>query len=84
MRAEATVTLPANLHARPAGRLVRSAAQFASVITLEYAGRSIELAGILAVLALGATVGSTVTITANGPDADSAVRSLADVLATAE
>jgi phosphotransferase system HPr (HPr) family protein len=82
-RAEATVTLPANLHARPAGRLARTAAQFTSAITLEHAGKSINPTGVLAVLTLGATTGATVTITADGPDADAAVRSLVDVLANA-
>ncbi|MBF6352896.1 HPr family phosphocarrier protein [Nocardia flavorosea] len=83
-RAEITVTLPANLHARPAGRLVRTASRFTSAATLEYAGKSIGIGGILAVMALGATAGDTVTIAAEGPDADRAVQSLAEVLANAE
>jgi phosphotransferase system HPr (HPr) family protein len=81
---ELSVTLPANLHARPAGKLAQTAAGFSSVIRLEYAGRSINPTGVLAVMSLGATVGTTVTLRAEGPDAEQAVQALADVLANAE
>ena len=82
--AETTVTLPANLHARPAGKLAQAAAQFTSTIQLEHAGRAINPTGVLSVMSLGATAGATVTISAHGPDADTAVASLAHILATAE
>ena len=79
-----TVVLPANLHARPAGRLARTAAEFSSTITIEHDGRTISPTGVLAVMGLGAVAGTAVTITADGADAESAVRSLAEVLAAAE
>ncbi|MFC0432117.1 HPr family phosphocarrier protein [Kutzneria buriramensis] len=79
-----TVVLPANLHARPAGKLAQAAAQFTSTIRIEHAGRAINPTGVLSVMSLGATAGSTVTISAYGPDADTAVTSLAHILATAE
>jgi phosphotransferase system HPr (HPr) family protein len=82
--ATATVVLPANLHARPAGRLARTAAGFTSVITIEHNGRTINPTGVLAVMGLGAVAGTAVTITADGADAESAVRSLAEVLSAAE
>ncbi|MFC0544743.1 HPr family phosphocarrier protein [Kutzneria chonburiensis] len=82
--AQTTVTLPANLHARPAGRIAQAAARFTSTIRIEHAGRAINPTGVLSVMSLGATAGSTVTISAEGPDADTAVSSLADILATAE
>jgi phosphotransferase system HPr (HPr) family protein len=79
----ATVVLPANLHARPAGKLARVAAEFSSTITIEHNGKTINPTGVLAVMGLGATAGTAVTITADGPDAEQAVRSLAEVLTTA-
>jgi phosphocarrier protein HPr len=78
------VILPANLHARPAGQLARGAAGFTSAIQLEYAGRAVNPTGVLAVMGLGATTGATVTVRAEGPDAEQAVAALADILATAE
>jgi phosphotransferase system HPr (HPr) family protein len=84
INAEATVTLSANLHARPAGRLAQAAARFESTIEIEHAGRTVNPTGILSVMALGATLGSTITIRASGPDAEHAVQELAKVLAEAE
>jgi phosphotransferase system HPr (HPr) family protein len=82
---EITIVLPANLHARPAGRLARAAAGFTSAaVQLEYAGRTVNPTGVLAVMGLGATAGSTMTVRAEGPDAARAVTALADILATAE
>ncbi|GAA2480387.1 HPr family phosphocarrier protein [Streptomyces longisporus] len=83
-RHEAAVVLPANLHARPAGRLARAAATFDSAIRLEYGDRTVNPTGVLAVMALGATLGSTVTVRAEGLDAEQAVTALAQILATAE
>jgi phosphotransferase system HPr (HPr) family protein len=82
--ARVTVTLPASLHARPAGRLAQAAARFASTIGLEYAGQTVNLTGVFAVLRLGATAGTTLTITADGSDAWAAVQSLAQLIATVE
>ncbi|MEU4493722.1 HPr family phosphocarrier protein [Streptomyces sp. NBC_00210] len=81
---ETSVILPANLHARPAGQLARAAARFTSAIQLEHSGRTVNPTGVLAVMGLGATAGSTVTVRAEGPDAEQAVTALTDILATAE
>ncbi|WP_326647345.1 MULTISPECIES: HPr family phosphocarrier protein [unclassified Streptomyces] len=81
---EIAVVLPANLHARPAGQLARAAAGFTSTVQLEYDGRTVNPTGVLSVMGLGATAQSTVTVRAEGPDAEQAVAALADILATAE
>ncbi|KAB1147165.1 HPr family phosphocarrier protein [Streptomyces luteolifulvus] len=83
-RQEMAVVLPANLHARPAGQLARAAAGFTSALQLEYAERTVNPTGVLAVMGLGATAGSTVTVRAEGHDAAEAVTALAEILATAE
>jgi PTS hybrid protein len=82
--ASAEVVLPASLHARPAGRLAREAAKYASTIRIEHAGKTIDPTGVLAVMSLGATLGSTVTVHADGPDAEEAIKALTAVLAEAE
>ena len=81
---QVTVTLPANLHARPAGKLAQAAARFHSIIRIDYGGKSVNPTGVLAVMALGATAGSTVTVSAEGDDARQATEALAVILATAE
>jgi dihydroxyacetone kinase phosphotransfer subunit len=83
-QASAQVVLPANLHARPAGRLAREAANYTSTIRIEHAGKAIDPIGVLAVMSLGAKLGSTVTVHADGPDAEEAVKALSAVLAQAE
>jgi phosphotransferase system HPr (HPr) family protein len=81
---EAAIVLPVHLHARPAGALVRTAARFTSAVELTYGDRTVNARGVLAVLGLGATAGTTVVIRATGDDADAAVAAVADVLGTAE
>ncbi|MXM62204.1 HPr family phosphocarrier protein [Streptomyces sp. HUCO-GS316] len=67
---EAAVILPANLHARPAGQLARAAAGFTSAIQLEHGGRTVNPTGVLALMGMGATAGTTVTVRSEGPDAE--------------
>jgi phosphocarrier protein HPr len=79
---EATVALPADvaLHARPAGIFVRTAMTFAARITIEAGDKQADAKSILAVLALGATGGSTIVLRAQGVDAGEALAGLADCL----
>ncbi|MBO8190147.1 HPr family phosphocarrier protein [Streptomyces oryzae] len=83
-RREAQVVLPAHLHARPAGQLARAAGGFRSALELDYNGRTVNPTGVLGLMGLGATAGSTVTIRATGPDAHEAVTALTEILANAE
>lgn len=80
--AEATVVLPAHLHARPAGTLARTAARFQSTIEITHDGKTANPTGILAVMTLGATAGTTITIRARGIDAQHAVTEITQLLAT--
>jgi phosphotransferase system HPr (HPr) family protein len=80
---EVPVELPAHLHARPAGRLVQVAAAYASSVEIRYGDKTANARGVLAVLALGATAGTTVTVRATGPDAQAAADAAVAVLTTA-
>jgi phosphotransferase system HPr (HPr) family protein len=79
-----TVILQAALHARPAGQLARLAAGFQSAVLLEHDDRTADARGILAVMSLGATAGSAVTIRAEGPDAEPAVQAIVELLSEIE
>jgi phosphocarrier protein HPr len=81
---EETVVLPAALHARPAGALVRMTATFDATIEISYGDRAANVRGVLGVLALGAPAGSTVVVRAHGPDAAAALKAAVDTLAAAE
>jgi phosphotransferase system HPr (HPr) family protein len=71
-----------DLHARPAGQLVRAAAAQGVRISLRSNGREADAASILQVLALGATGGTPVVVEASGEAAEHAVDAIADLLAS--
>ena len=74
--------LPADvpLHARPAGAFVREAARFTADVFVAANGKRANAKSILEVLALGATAGTELTLTASGDDAAQAVEQLAAVV----
>jgi phosphotransferase system HPr (HPr) family protein len=78
---ERTVRLPADLHARPAGQLSRTAAGFRSSVAIRAGEREVDARSVLMVMALGATKDTEVTVRASGPDAEEAVSVLASMLA---
>ena len=80
---EVTVTLPGDLHARPAGSLAVAAAKFASAVELTVGASHADARSVLAVMGLGATTGAQVTVRAAGPDAREAVAAMIDILAVA-
>ena len=76
---ESTVALPAgvSLHARPAATFVKTALRFRSQVTVGLDGRVANAKSILAVLALGATGGTVLRLSAEGEDATAALEALA-------
>ena len=69
------------LHARAAARFVNVAGQFRSQIRVTRGDRTIDGKSILGLLLLAAARGTTITITADGPDeaaAAAALRALAE------
>ena len=80
---EVTVALPSGvaLHARPAGLFVKTAMRFQSRLSVEAGGKVVDAKSILAVLALGATGGTPLTLGADGPDSGPALDALAACVA---
>ncbi len=80
---EARAVLPADvaLHARPAADFVRVAARLPVSVTVTVNGRSANARSILEVLALGATAGTELLLSASGDEAADAVARLAAVVA---
>jgi phosphotransferase system HPr (HPr) family protein len=79
-----TVVIPlgVDLHARPAGQLVRVAAAQGTRVLLRSNGREADAASILQVLALGATGGTPIVVEASGAAAATAVDSVSALLAS--
>ncbi|HQR18726.1 MAG TPA: HPr family phosphocarrier protein [Gemmatimonadales bacterium] len=78
---EATIVNPLGMHARPAARLVKLAATFESHIEIVKDGLSINGKSIMGVMMLAAECGSSITLRADGPDAEAALEALAALVA---
>ena len=75
---ESTVALPSGvaLHARPAATFVKTALRFRSRVTVGLDGKVADAKSILSVLALGATGGTLLRLSAEGEDAPDALAAL--------
>jgi phosphocarrier protein HPr len=79
---EATIVNQEGIHARPAARIVRLASNFTADIELAKDGVGVNGKSIMGVMMLAAECGSSITIRADGPDAEAAVAALADLVAS--
>jgi phosphocarrier protein len=68
------------LHARPAAAFVQAAMKFKSNITIEKDSKQANAKSMLSLLSIGASMGSTVKITAEGEDENLAVKALTDLI----
>ena len=69
------------LHARAAARFVQTAARFSAQIRVSRGGQTVDGKSLMGVLLLAASQGSSLTIDADGPDADAALDALAALVA---
>ena len=75
-----TITNALGLHARAAARFVHAASGFTSQIRVARGDRQMDGKSIMGLLLLAAAQGSTITITANGPDEEAAIAVLAGMV----
>lgn len=80
---QATVGPEAGIHARPAAQFVKTAKQFSSEIFVVKGEREVNAKSILKLTGL-AKKGETITIRAEGDDAQEAVDALVDLISSAE
>ncbi len=78
---EVLLTNDVGLHARPAGLLARTLADLDARVTVAFDGRSADARSVLTLMALGASGGDRVTVTATGPDSEEALRRVGDLAA---
>lgn len=79
--AELTIDNKLGLHARAAARLTQVASQFGAEIWLTRNGRRVNAKSIMGVMMLAAGKGATVTVEADGADADAALAALRQLIA---
>jgi phosphocarrier protein HPr len=69
------------LHARPSARLTQTASRFAADIHLSRNGRRVNAKSIMGVMMLAAGHGATVTVEAEGDDAEQALAAIGQLIA---
>jgi len=77
---EVVVRCESGLHNKQATYFVQKANQFESSIYLESGNRKMNAKSLLGIMSLGIITGSTVTLSAFGPDAEAAVSALDTLL----
>ena len=71
-----TINIPKGLEARPVALLVQVASQYESSIYVEIQEKKVNAKSIMGMMSLGLAEGEKITIIANGPDEEDAVRAI--------
>jgi phosphocarrier protein HPr len=70
------------LHARATAKLVQCVERFAAKIKVTRCGETVGGDSIMGILTLGAAMGSTITVSAIGADAEAALDAIAELIAS--
>ena len=83
MKAAQTVEIlnERGLHARASAKFVKLASEFDAEVTVSRDEQSVDARSIMGLMMLAAGPGSSIDITAEGPDAKAAVDALAELVA---
>jgi phosphocarrier protein FPr len=84
IRRTVRIANPHGLHARPAAEIVEGLMDFDADITIEAGERHANGVSITQLIALGATTGDEVTVSASGDDAEAAIDAVVSVLLAEE
>lgn len=77
---EARIVNQKGLHARAAAKFVRTAATFDAEVKVRKDDLAVSGTSILGLMMLAAATGSTLSMTATGPDAQAALAALVDLV----
>ena len=76
LHASATILNKRGLHARASAKIVEASARFQSEIHIIKDGNAVNGRSIMGLMMLAASIGSTVMVTAEGPDAEEALKAM--------
>lgn len=68
------------LHARASAKFVKLASQFDAEVTVSREGHSVDARSIMGLMMLAAGIGSSVEISAEGPEAEAAMTALVELI----
>lgn len=69
------------LHARASAKFVKMASSFDAEVTVSRDGASVDARSIMGLMMLAAGIGSTIDISAEGPEAQAALEALCELVA---
>jgi phosphocarrier protein len=69
------------LHARASAKFVKMASSFDAEVTVSREGASVDARSIMGLMMLAAGIGSTIDISAEGPEAAAALEALCELVA---
>jgi phosphocarrier protein HPr len=72
---------PPRLHARASAKFVQTVERFGSDVTVTRCGETVGGRSIMGLLTLAAAQGTSITVTAKGPDAADCLQAIDDLLA---
>ena len=75
-----TIRNKLGLHARPSAQLTQAASRFGAEIHISRGARRVNAKSIMGVMMLAAGQGSTVTVEAEGEDAEQAVQAIGQLI----
>ncbi len=71
---------PVGLHARPATVAVNAASKFKSNVKVSFNGKSVNMKSIMGVMSLGIPTQSEITISCEGEDEETAIKTIEEIL----
>jgi len=77
---ELTLVNKYGMHVRPAGALAKACQKYACDVTVSNAGNSVSGKSVLGLMTLEAPVGTVLTVTAAGDDADLAMAEIEELV----
>ena len=80
VRVSADICNTRGLHARASAKFVKTASAFESEIRVSRVGTTVNALSIMGLLMLGAGIGCSIDIEAEGPDAQAAIDALLDLV----
>ena len=81
VKKEFTILNKLGIHARPAAQFVKLANRFQADIFVEKDGEEVDGKSIMGLMMLAAGNGSTILVTADGPDEEAAIEAVGDLIA---
>ena len=78
---DVTIINRKGLHARATAKFVQCVEKFQSTISVTRSGETVGGTSIMGILTLGAGIGTTISLSAEGPDAEQALDALSTLIA---